>query len=91
VTAPARTTSPEGGAVAEVRLSGELAVCDVLAAILAAFPGVRITGQSGPRRNHRDPGHRLYLRVHLDLPTPAAREPATGSARLPARANTRSS
>jgi hypothetical protein len=59
------------GPVAEVRLSGELAVCDVLTAILAAFPGVRVTGQSAPRRNHRDPGHRIYLRVCLDLPAPA--------------------
>lgn len=59
------------GPVAEVRLSGDLAVCDVLAAILAAFPGVSITGQSAPRRNHRDPGHRIYLRLHLDLPAPA--------------------
>lgn len=65
-TTPAAPAAP--GAVAEVRLSGELAVCDVLTAILAAFPGVTITGQSRPRRNHRDLGHRLYLTVHLALP-----------------------
>jgi hypothetical protein len=53
--------------VIEVRLSGELAWCDVLVAILATYPGVQITGQSGPRRSRRDPGHRLYLTVHLDL------------------------
>jgi hypothetical protein len=56
------------GPVAEVRLAGELPVCDVLAAILAAYPGVQVTGQSGPRRNRRDPGHRIYLTVRLDLP-----------------------
>ena len=63
MTAPARTVLP----VVEVRLSGELAACDVLTAILAAFPGVVVTGQSGPRRNRRDPGHRLYLTVRLNL------------------------
>lgn len=54
--------------VAEVRLSGALVACDVLTAILAAFPGVTITGQSAPRRNRRGPGHRLYLTVRLCLP-----------------------
>jgi hypothetical protein len=53
--------------VVEVRLSGELAACDVLAAILAACPGATVTGRSGPRRNRRDLGHRLYLTVRLDL------------------------
>jgi hypothetical protein len=56
-----------GGPVVEVRLSGELAACDVLTAMLAAFPGVAITAQSGPRRNRRDPGHRRYLTVRLNL------------------------
>jgi hypothetical protein len=63
VTAPARTVLP----VVEVRLSGELAACDALTAILAASPGVTITGQSGPRPNRRDPGHRCYLTVRLNL------------------------
>jgi hypothetical protein len=53
--------------VVEVRLSGELAWCDVLTAILAAYPGLAVVGQSAPRRNRRGPGHRCYLTVRLDL------------------------
>jgi hypothetical protein len=65
MTAPARHTP--AGPVVEVRLTGVVAACDVLTAILAAWPGLELTGQSGPRRNRRDTGHRLYLTVRLDL------------------------
>jgi hypothetical protein len=58
----------EPGAVVQVRLSGDLLACDVLTAVLAAYPGVQVTGQPRPRRNRRDPGHRLYLTLHLALP-----------------------
>ena len=69
MTAPGRHAAPRrtAGPVVEVRLSGELAACDVLTAILAACPSVAVTGQSGPCRNRCDPGHRLYLTVRLDL------------------------
>jgi hypothetical protein len=64
-----RVCAPAGGPeLVQVRLSGDARACDALTAVLAAYPGVRIIAQSGPRANHRDPGHRLYLTVHLTLP-----------------------
>lgn len=69
---PGDDRCPDGrqaaGTVAEVRLLGGELACDVLTAILAAYPGVNITGQSVPRRNRRAPGCRLYLTVSMALP-----------------------
>jgi hypothetical protein len=59
------------GDVVGVWLAGDLAACDVLTAILAAYPGVQITAQS-IRANDHEPGHRLYLTIRL-LPDPPAR------------------
>jgi hypothetical protein len=52
--------------VVTVRLSGGKPELDALAAIMASDPAMGIlTGPSGPRRNRREPGHRLYLTVRV--------------------------
>jgi hypothetical protein len=68
VRAPAAASAPLPAQVVEVRVSGALVACDVVTAILAAFPGVSVAAQAGPRRNRRDRGHRLYLTLRLALP-----------------------
>lgn len=50
----------------KVRLSGDRPDVDALAAVLANDPAVEIlTGPGGPRRNRREPGHRVYLTVRI--------------------------
>ena len=50
----------------KVRLSGEKPALDALTAVLAHHPAVEIlTGPDGPRRNRREPGHRIYLTVRI--------------------------
>ena len=54
----------------KIRLSGELPAVDTLTAILASCPAVDLlTGPDGPYRNHRDPGHRVYLTVRVPADT----------------------
>lgn len=57
-------TGPAGQApgVVKVRLSGELADINLIAALLAGI-GAELVDRSGPRPNRYDPGVRVYLAV----------------------------
>jgi hypothetical protein len=53
--------------VVKVRLSGDPADAEVVAEILAGFPGagVEVLDRSAPYPNRRDPGVRLYLTLKV--------------------------
>jgi hypothetical protein len=55
---PARQQAP---GVVKVRLSGDRADMDAVAAVLA--DACEVLDRSGPRPNHYDPGERVYLTI----------------------------
>jgi hypothetical protein len=54
--------------VVRVRLLGDTADADVLAAILAASPVIEVIDKSAPRLNRREAGVRLYFTVRITGP-----------------------
>ena len=54
--------------VVKVRLSGELADIEALAAALTGPAAVEVIDRSGPRANRYDPGQRVYLTVRITTP-----------------------
>jgi hypothetical protein len=64
---------PEAGqapGVVKVRLSGAAEDLEVVAEILAGYPGagVQILDQSAPYPNRRDPGQRVHLTLRIADP-----------------------
>ena len=55
--------------VVKVRLSGERADVDIVAAVLAGI--CEVLDRSGPRPNHYDPGERVYLTIRTGAARPA--------------------
>lgn len=66
MTRPGRAGQAPG--VVKVRLLGELADIEALAAVLCEPVAVEVIGRSGPRGNRCDPGQRVYLTVRLARP-----------------------
>jgi hypothetical protein len=71
--APGSPQARQVPGVVKVRLSGDLPALAVLAALLASHPAVELlTGPDGPRANRREPGSRVYLTVHVPIPSAGA-------------------
>jgi len=62
---PAGPAAVQAPSVVKVRLSGGARDIEALTAILASV-GAEIIERSGPRRNRRDPGERMYLTVRTE-------------------------
>jgi hypothetical protein len=60
---------PGVSGVVKVRLSGDRAGIDAVAAVLAG--ACEVLDRSGPRRNHQDPGERVYLTIGTGPGRPA--------------------
>ena len=50
-----------------VRVSGDLAGIDRILGVLRAA-GLKLSAQSSPRQNRREPGHRVYATVRFPSP-----------------------
>jgi hypothetical protein len=61
--------------VVKIRIIGDQADAEVVAEILAAYPGagVEVLDRSAPYPNRRDPGVRVYLTLRIGEPEGGAR------------------
>ena len=64
-----RPAAQQAPGVIKVRLSGDRADIEVVAAVLAGT--CMVLDRSGPRPNHYDPGERIYLTVRIGPPRTA--------------------
>ena len=65
-----RPAAQQAPGVIRVRLSGDRADIEAVAAVLAGI--CKVLDRSRPRPNHYHPGERIYLTIRTGPPRPAA-------------------